>query len=244
MARRLTPATSAGRLFTLDGVGRGLMSLIGTAPAIVAFGIGYGAAAIAKGLSAWTILAMSAFVFSGAVQFAALDMLKPAPMLLALCLVTLAINARHVFLGATLHSYLRPASRPARLAALGLLSDANWATTTKAMAAGERDVGFLFGGGILLWIAWLLGTALGLAFGSAIGDPRALWPRRRDACLFRIEHHRSDLEGTGLAALGARCRGRYRSLLLLDFFSIFFFNAFLIGAACGAACGAWRDRAS
>ncbi|MGY4399073.1 putative branched-subunit amino acid permease [Sphingomonas sp. UYAg733] len=153
-------------------VGRGFRDLFAAAIAVAVFGIGFGAAAVEAGLSPATAAAMSGFVFAGAAQYAVLDLWHfPLPWL-AILMTTLAINGRHVVLGATLGSYLGAASPMRRYAVLALLSDANWASTRQAIAGGERDLGHLLGGGLLLWLCWVAGTLVGAFAGEAIGDPR------------------------------------------------------------------------
>jgi predicted branched-subunit amino acid permease len=44
----------------------------------------------------------------------------------------------------------------------------------QAINKGKQGLGILIGGGIALWLFWLLGTLLGIYFGSAIKDPVSL----------------------------------------------------------------------
>ena len=149
----------------LEGVARGARDLLGATPAVFAFGVGFGAAAITAGLTPVAALSMSGLVFAGASQYAALE-LWPATPLIALALTALLVNARHLVLGATLRPWLAEVPALQRYAALALLSDANWAATTVAVRRGERALGHLVGGGMVLWVTWVAGTALG-AFGGA-----------------------------------------------------------------------------
>src|SRR3546814_9932798 len=52
-----------------------------------------------------------------------------------------------------------------------VVSDANWAMAMQALSRGKPGLGILFGGGIALWVTWILGSWLGLHFGSAIENP-------------------------------------------------------------------------
>lgn len=135
-------------------------------PAVFAFGVGFGAAAVTAGLTPPAALAMSGLVFAGASQYAALELWGPTIPWMALVLTTLAVNARHLVLGATLRPWLANVPPVQRYAALALLSDANWAATAAAARRGERDAGHLVGGGLVLWATWAAGTTLG-AFGGA-----------------------------------------------------------------------------
>ena len=65
-------------------------------------GLLFGALAAGKGLSPLEVFLMSALVFAGGAQFAAVELwATPAPIA-ALVFSTLLINARHVLMGASL----------------------------------------------------------------------------------------------------------------------------------------------
>lgn len=162
--------TQADRSITTSGVLRGVGDLLATLPAVFLFGVGFGAAAASLKVQPEVALAMSALVFAGASQFAALDLWQAQLPILALLILTLAINARHLILGATLQPWLRNVPATRRFAVIALLSDANWASTQQAIARGEQDAGHLLGGGLALWIAWVFGTAVGAFAGGTIPD--------------------------------------------------------------------------
>ncbi len=138
---------------------------------VVAFGLAFGVAAIQHGLSSWETLLMSSLVFAGTAQFAALELWGPTIPLTALIATTFAINARHLLMGASLYPWLRHLPSGQRYACLGMMSDSNWAMAAADHQRGETNVGVLFGGGIALWLSWVLGTLLGVAFGSGISQP-------------------------------------------------------------------------
>lgn len=138
---------------------------------VVLFGLAFGLAATQTGLSTATSLSMSALVFAGASQFAALDMWGTHIPLVPLALTVFAINARHLLMGATLYPWLRNLPPAKRYGVMFVASDANWAMSMQAFSRGEPGLGLLLGGGLALWASWLLGTWLGIYFGSAIDDP-------------------------------------------------------------------------
>src|SRR5690554_4867229 len=141
---------------------------------VIAFGAAFGLAAVQTGLSDSITMTMSALVFAGASQFAALDLWGPEIPLLTLMVTVFAINARHLLMGATLYPSLRYLSPAKRYGVMPVATDANWAMSIRAFARGQPGFGLLFGGGLALWFFWVLGTWLGIHFGSAITDPAAL----------------------------------------------------------------------
>jgi len=135
------------------------------------FGIAFGGAAAAKAVPASIAMLMSAGMFAGASQFAALDLWRQPLPLAMLALTVLAVNARHILLGAALAPWFLRVPLARRLAALLFLSDPNFAQAMAAHERGELDVGILFGSGLAMWLVWLAGTAIGAYSGAFLGNP-------------------------------------------------------------------------
>jgi len=156
-------------LISARGVRRGMRKMFALALFIVPYGMAFGVAAIDSGMSATHAVAMSVFMFSGAAQFASLDLWSSASVV-SLLLVVLAVSARFILLGASLSPWVNKLNRPQRLAALTMLSDPNFADSLNAFQNHERDIGRLFGGGLVLWAAWIIGTTVGAVIGETFGD--------------------------------------------------------------------------
>lgn len=159
-----------GPRFTASGVWRGSVEIAPIAAFVIPFGIAFGVAASAKGILPGISVFMSVAIYAGASQFAALDLWHAPLPLATLALTVLAVNARHILLGAALAPWLLQIPIVQRLAALLLLSDANFAHTMAARDRGETDAGILFGSGLTMWIIWIASTAVGALAGSVLGD--------------------------------------------------------------------------
>lgn len=96
------PRMARTATLTWRGIVAGAREIAPVAIFVIPFGIAFGAAAIEKGLSAALAVLMSAFVFAGASQFAALDLWSSPMPYLMLALTVFAVNARHILLGAAL----------------------------------------------------------------------------------------------------------------------------------------------
>ncbi|MEM7170530.1 MAG: AzlC family ABC transporter permease [Pseudomonadota bacterium] len=155
---------------TVAGVMGGIRALGPIAVFILPFGIAFGVAAIEKGMTAAQALAMSVLLYSAAAQFASLEYWPAGFPSLALALTIAAVSARMVIMGAALSPWSNEIPRKERLPAFFFLSDPNFADSFQSFQAGERDLGRLVGGGFILWIAWILGTAFGAAAGAQFGD--------------------------------------------------------------------------
>jgi 4-azaleucine resistance transporter AzlC len=158
---------------TFSGMKRGAKDILPVAIFVIPFGMAFGVAALETGLSGLFSLGMSAFVFAGASQFASLPLWGVAVPILPLIIITFAVNARHILMGATLYPWMMELSWPKKLGVLALLSDANFANSVAAWEKGETDVGYLLGGGVVLWVNWLAGTWAGLMFGQLVSNPKA-----------------------------------------------------------------------
>ena len=156
--------------FTASGVWRGSVEIAPIAAFVIPFGMAFGVAASAKGIPPEISIFMSAAIYAGASQFAALDLWYAPLPLATLALTVLAVNARHVLLGAALAPWLLQVPILRRAAALLLLSDANFAQAMSARDRGETDAGILFGSGVTMWIMWIVSTAIGALAGSLLGD--------------------------------------------------------------------------
>lgn len=150
----------------------GFRQMVPIALFVLVFGAAFGLAATQQGLDTpWTVL-MSSSVFAGAAQFAVLDLWGPQVPMLPLALTVFAINARHLLMGATLYPWLRQLPPAQRYGVMALASDSNWALCMQALGRGQPGLGLLLGGGLALWVFWIVGTVLGTQVGSLIADAR------------------------------------------------------------------------
>lgn len=156
---------------TVADIAQGFGRLLPLSLFVAVFGLAYGLAAVQTGLPAHQILFMSAAVFAGTAQFAALELWGAEVAILPLLLTVFAINARHLLMGASLHPWLREVSPGPRYGALLVLSDANWIMSLNDWQRGASGLGTLIGGGLALWSTWVIGTLLGMSFGSLIAEP-------------------------------------------------------------------------
>lgn len=152
-------------------VWNGFIESLPVALSVIVFGAAFGLAATDVGISNVSAIAMSASVFAGYAQFAVLEQWGSSMSVAALAMTVFVINARHVLMGASLHPWLQQIPVVKRYSLLLLVSDANWAMSLQAFQRGQPGFGLLLGGGIALWICWVIGTVLGAAFGSLVIEP-------------------------------------------------------------------------
>lgn len=165
-----------GQLHTINGslIRTGFLKLLPISSFVTIYGIAFGVASVQLPLSNADTMLMSILVFAGASQFAALELWGPEVEMFTLMITVFAINARHLLMGASLYPWLRHLPASKRYGTLLFVSDANWAMSLQAFDKGLPGLGFVFGGGLALWLSWVLGTCLGVAFGNAVSNPMEL----------------------------------------------------------------------
>ena len=158
------------------GLRRGLRAVLPLAPGALLFGVSLGLLAAGAGITLAQAAVMSLSVFAGASQYLAVELWRDPPPALAIVLAALLVNARHVLMGATLAAWLRGLPRARVLVSLVFLVDENWGLTVArqrgAPAERERDLGFLLGAGLLLYVLWISGTLIGHLAAGSVEDPR------------------------------------------------------------------------
>jgi 4-azaleucine resistance transporter AzlC len=164
----MTPWPGASTRGALLGA-QGVLVRVG---GIVVYGIAFGVAASAAGLSFAEATLMSALVNAGAAQFAALQVWGDPVPLAAAAFAALTMNARFILLGAALRPMFAGASPAFAYGALFFLYDGNWALALEHERRQQPAAAVFFGAGLFIYCAWVGSTAMGHAFGQLIADPK------------------------------------------------------------------------
>lgn len=167
-----------------DGVAVGL--------ATGAYGLSFGAIAVAAGLDVWQACALSVLVFTGASQFAFVGVLAGGGTPVAGALTGLLLGVRNGLYGLRLAPLLGWTGWR-RVAGAHLVIDESTAMAVNRGTRAEARTGFL-STGLAVFVLWNLATLAGALAGRSLGDPRTLgldaavggaflallWPRLRD----------------------------------------------------------------
>lgn len=140
--------------------------------AVLVFGVAYGVLAVQAGLAPWVAVVSSIIIVSGAAQFALVGLLAagPGPVLVA----TTGLALRHLPMSAKLADLIGDRALRTRVALAWVLTDETFGLTLRASQIGVPDlVAYKAATDVMLYSAWVAGTALGALVGSSI-DPATL----------------------------------------------------------------------
>lgn len=140
-------------------------AFIKTSPVMAAYiflGSAFGILAFSNGLSLWIPLFMSIFIYAGSMQFAAITLLVNPISLIQTFILTISINARHLFYG---FSMLKPFNKAGfkKHYMTFALSDESF-----SLIINERNPDIMFRILLLNQSYWVFGTVLGYYFGQVI----------------------------------------------------------------------------
>jgi 4-azaleucine resistance transporter AzlC len=133
--------------------------------------ISFGISARAAGVPGAAAILMSAIMYAGAAQFAAVAILAQGGSVVAAVLAAMLMNARYLAMGLALGPSLK-GGRVRRAIEGQTVVDASWAMANRGDGRFDRHT--LFGSSAPQYVTWLSGTIIGVIAGSALPDPEAL----------------------------------------------------------------------
>lgn len=154
-----------------EEVRTGLRNAIPLAVAVFGFGVSFGIVARAAGMGWLAPLAMSATTFAGSAQFAAASVVGTGGGVAAAVVAAVLLNGRYLPIGISIASALT-GGPVRRFGSAQLVVDESWAVAH--LGEGRYSRGRLVGAGLLIYVAWVGGTAVGVFGARALGDPGRL----------------------------------------------------------------------
>jgi predicted branched-subunit amino acid permease len=158
-----------------------------------AYGVSFGALAVASGLDVWQACVLSLVMFTGGSQFAFIGVIGAGGLAAAPAAIASAalLGVRNVAYGMRMSPVIGPGFWR-RAGAAQFTIDESTAVSLAQTTARGRTVGFWVTG-IAIYVGWNLTTLAGALLGDVLGDPKAygldaaaaaaflalLWPRLR-----------------------------------------------------------------
>lgn len=149
----------------------GVRAILPIAVTVPLFAISFGVLARASGMGVAAPIVMSATTFGGSAQFAVASILDEGGSVVAAIIAALLLNARYAAIGISV-APLFHGSLFRRVAESQVVVDESWAVSARPDGTFDRRV--LLGAGLTLYVLWVLGTAIGVLGGGALGDPERL----------------------------------------------------------------------
>ncbi|OLO40631.1 branched-chain amino acid ABC transporter permease [Alkalihalophilus pseudofirmus] len=159
----LTSANRANQPFT-KGVMVGIGIAIGYTPAAITFGL----LAKATGLGFVETIAMSMFVFAGASQYMALNLLAIGTGAFEIIFTTFIVNIRHLLMSAAVSEKVED-EHPIKKAlySFGITDEVFAVTSTQE---GTIKTGFIVGVASMAYGSWVINSGLGFLAGSILPE--------------------------------------------------------------------------
>lgn len=155
---------------------QGVRDVIPILLGMIPFGFIAGIAAVNAGLGLPEAVGLSAIVFAGASQLAALDLIgRDAP--LAIVVVTaVVINLRMLMYSASIAPHFQNLSRRMKATVAYLLTDPAYALTIVRYRNKEstRPVAYYLGVAVTIWVVWQLATVGGVVLGTSVPESLGL----------------------------------------------------------------------
>jgi len=209
----------------------GARAALAVAATVWFFGASFGLVARAAGMGALAPLVMSATTFAGSAQFAVSSILGAGSGAAAAIAAAVLLNARYAPISISVASLFHgPLLR--RLAESQLIVDESWALSSRGGGRFDRRV--LIGAGLLLYVSWVTGTAVGVFAGRALGDPNDLGLDGAFPALF-LALLVPQLQGR--RAVAAATTGAAIALLLIPFTPP---GVPIVAASAACLLGLWR----
>ena len=146
------------------GFQAGLPIAIGYMPIAMA----YGFIAKSTGLSFLETIFMSAFVYAGASQYMALDMIAKGIGMIEIVLTTFIVNIRHLLMSAALNEKTEKDSLWKKAVYAFGITDETFSVA--AMQREKLSAGYMVGLNFIAYGSWVFFSGLGYVIGSALPD--------------------------------------------------------------------------
>lgn len=135
----------------------------------VVLGMGFGILLSAKGYSFWWAILMSVTIYAGSMQYVGVNLLASGASIISTALMTLMVNARHLFYGISMIESYRDMGWRKWYVIFALTDETYSLVCANPELFGEVDrKNFIFLLSLMNQCYWIFGSFLGALLGSAI----------------------------------------------------------------------------
>lgn len=131
-------------------------------------GMGFGILLHSKGYGIFWVIAMSALIYAGSMQYLAVDLMAGGASLITAAITTLMVNARHLFYGISMIDKYKDTGKVKPYLIFALTDETYSLNCNGAPKDIDNKSAYYFLVSVLNQSYWVLGSALGSALGSII----------------------------------------------------------------------------
>ena len=134
----------------------------------IVLGMGFGVLLEAKGYGVLWAIAMSVFIYAGSMQYVAIDLITGGASVIAVALMTLMVNARHLFYGISMLDKYKDTGKYKPYLILALTDETYSLVCSGDIPDGVDRNKYYFLVSLFDQIYWVLGSVAGSVLGSVL----------------------------------------------------------------------------
>lgn len=131
-------------------------------------GMGFGILLESKGYGVWWAFLMSVFIYAGSMQYVAVDLLAGGASLISAALMTLMVNARHLFYGISMIDRYKETGAKKPYLVFSLTDETYSLVCSGEVPEGVEKKKYFFWVSLMDQFYWVVGSVIGALIGSLI----------------------------------------------------------------------------
>ena len=134
----------------------------------IVLGMGFGVLLESKGYGVLWAIAMSVFIYAGSMQYVAINLITGGASLIATALMTLMVNARHLFYGISMLDKYKNTGKYKPYLIFALTDETYSLVCSGKIPAGVDRNKYYFLVSLFDQVYWVIGSVIGSAIGSVL----------------------------------------------------------------------------
>jgi len=158
-----------------DAIWPGIYAIAPMLPGTAAFGLAFGALCAQKHFTLTEVEVMMAIVYGGLSQFVAVQSWPDhltASTIATLALLTATVNMRFALMSASLRPWFGTLPPWQAYPSMLLVTDGGWLAAMRYREHGGGNAWFFVGGGLVLYVVWLVSSVPGFLLAEQLTDPK------------------------------------------------------------------------
>ncbi len=158
-----------------EAIAPGIYAIAPMLPGTAAFGLAFGALCAQKHITLTEVEVMMAIVYGGLSQFVAVQSWPDhltVSSIAALALLTATVNLRFALMSASLRPWFGTLPAWQAYPSMLLVTDSGWLAASRYRDHGGANAWFFVGGGLVLYVVWLVSSIPGFVLAEQLTDPK------------------------------------------------------------------------